>query len=167
MSLIIRPIEKQDNQEIQKIIKDILEKHHLDLPGTAYFDPQLGHLYEHYRKNPNGEYWVILKEGTVIGGIGIGPFGDYTDIAELQKYYVKEEYQGFGYGRLLYEEAIKFVKTQNYSKLYLETSDLLGDANQIYKHLGFQALDKPLEGSEHDLMNRWFIKDVSVHPLTN
>lgn len=160
MNISIRPIEKQDNKEIQKIIKDILKEHKLNLPGTAYYDPQLGTLYEHYKEIPNGEYWVILEEDKVIGGVGIGPFGEFKEVAELQKYYLKKEYQGLGYGRLLYDKAFNFVQTQNYSKLYLETSDLLGDANQIYQHLGFQSLNKPLEGSEHDLMNRWFIKDI-------
>lgn len=160
MTITIRPIKKLDNQAIQQIIKDILEEHQLDLPGTAYYDPQLGKLYEHYNEMPNGEYWVILEEDTVIGGVGIGPFGDYEDIAELQKYYLKKEWHGRGYGRLLYDKAFNFVKEQNYSKLYLETSDLLGVANQIYEHLGFKALDKPLTGSEHELMNRWFIKEI-------
>ena len=160
MDISIRPIEKHDNQVIQEIIKDILKEHHLNLPGTAYFDPQLGNLFDHYKEIPNGEYWVILEGDKVIGGVGVGPFGDYEDVAELQKYYLKNEYQGLGYGRLLYDKAYSFIKKQNYSKLYLETSDLLGDANKIYYHLGFKPLNKPLAGSEHDLMNRWFIKDI-------
>lgn len=160
MNITIRPIEKKDNQKIQKIIQDILEKYGLDLPGTAYFDPQLGELYDYYQKIPNGEYWVLIKENEVIGGVGIGSFGAYEEVAELQKYYIKEAYQGEGYGRLLYEQALHFTKEQGYSKLYLETSDLLGDANKIYQHLGFKALSAPLSGSEHELMNRWFIKSI-------
>ncbi len=160
MEITIRPIQPKDNQAIQQIIKDLLKKYGLDLPGTAYFDPQLSALYEHYKEIPNGEYWVLLADDKVIGGVGIGPFGNYEDIAELQKYYIKEDYQGLGYGRLLFEQADSFARTHNYSKLYLETSDRLGDANRIYKHLGFKPLAKPLEGSEHDLMNRWFIKSV-------
>ena len=160
MTITIRPIKQQDNPAIEQIIKHILEEHHLDVLGTAYFDPQLGHLYEHYKVIPNGEYWVILEGDIVIGGVGIGPFGEYKDIAELQKYYLKKEYQGLGYGRRLFTQAINFVKKHNYSKLYLETSDLLGEANQIYRHLGFKSLEKPLDGSDHPLMNRWFIKDI-------
>lgn len=160
MAINIRPIEVQDNKAIQKIIQDILKKHQLNVPGTAYFDPQLGNLYEFYKEISNGAYWVLTKNHQIIGGVGIGPFGDYPNIAELQKYYIKEEFQGQGYGTLLYNKAFEFAKKQPFTHLYLETMDHLDAANDIYKHLGFQQLDKPLEGSEHDLMNRWFIKTL-------
>ncbi len=160
MEVTIRPIEPKDNEPIQTIIQTILKKHGLDLPGTAYSDPQLGTLYEHYKDIPAGEYWVLLLEDEVIGGVGIGPFGDYKGVAELQKYYIKEEYQGLGYGRLLYNQAFTFVQEKPYTHLYIETSDRLGDANEIYQHLGFKQLTQPLEGSEHGLMNRWFIKSI-------
>lgn len=160
MVINIRPIEAQDNKAIHKIIQTILEKHELDVPGTAYFDPQLGNLYEFYEGLKNKAYWVLTKNDQVIGGVGIGPFGEYQEIAELQKYYIKETEQGKGYGTLLYKTALEFVEKQQYTHLYLETINRLGAANNIYKHLGFQELEKPLEGSEHGLMNRWFIKAI-------
>lgn len=160
MTINIRPIKPEDNQAIQKIIQTILEKHALDLPGTAYFDPQLGKLFEYYKEIPNGAYWVLTENEQIIGGVGIGPFGDYEDIAELQKYYIIENKQGKGYGTLLYEQALSFAKQEGFSHLYLETIDRLDAANEIYKHLGFKQLEKPLEGSEHGLMNRWFILEL-------
>lgn len=96
----------------------------------------------------------------MIGGIGIAPFGESKDTAELQKFYIVKDHQGKGYGSMLYQTAEKFAKNQGFQKIYIETVDVLGQANKTYAHFGFQKLEKPLEGSEHELMNRWFIKDL-------
>ena len=68
--------------------------------------------------------------------------------------------QGQGYGSKLYEIAETFAKEQGYKKLYIETIDTLGKANDIYKHFGFYDLASPLDGSEHSLMNIWLMKDL-------
>lgn|SRR5699024_867620 len=158
----IRPIESKDNKELQIIIQKNLEEYNLDKPGTAYYDPQLSALYEFYNGQAKRGYWVAVDENkqTVVGGIGIGPFGNYNNIAELQKYYISNEYQGFGIGRLLFQQAISFARYNNYQSLYIETMDTLQKANSIYEHLGFKLLEEPLKGSEHGLMNRWYIKDL-------
>lgn len=44
-----RKIEAADDQAIASIIRKNLEKMHLNIPGTAYFDPQLDHICS--RKN--------------------------------------------------------------------------------------------------------------------
>lgn len=158
--LLIRPIKSSDNEGIFKLIQGILESYDLDKPGTAYFDPYLDKLYEFYQKQPKGEYWVIVKEDKVYGGIGTSPFGDYENIAEVQKFYISKDIQGLGYGRKLYDIAEEFAKEQGYDSLYIETIDTLGKANDVYYHYGFEQLSKPLNGSEHSLMNVWLEKKL-------
>lgn len=153
----IREIEKKDNQIIYQLIRKILESYNLNREGTAYTDPYLDKLYEFYKKEDRAKYWVLEKDGIIIGGVGIGPFGECKEIAELQKYYIKKEYQGFGYGSLLLNKALKFAEEEYYKKVYIETMDCLDKANRIYTHYGFRSLKRPLIGSEHTLMNRWFV----------
>lgn len=162
LNFTIRSIESKDNKEMQTIIQKSLEEYNLDKPGTAYYDPQLSTLYEFYKGQAKSGYWVAVDQTMqrVVGGIGIGPFGNYNNIAELQKYYISNEYQGFGIGRLLFQQAITFARYTNYQSLYIETMDILQKANSIYEHLGFKVLEEPLKGSEHGLMNRWYIKDL-------
>ena len=38
---IIRPIKAEDDTKIAKIIRYNLERFHLDIPGTDYFDKEL------------------------------------------------------------------------------------------------------------------------------
>ena len=44
----IRPILPEDDARLAQIIRQNLEKKHLNIPGTAYFDPELAHLSRYY-----------------------------------------------------------------------------------------------------------------------
>ncbi|MFP7296808.1 GNAT family N-acetyltransferase [Neobacillus niacini] len=157
----IREIEERDNQAIEKIIKRSLESFDLNLPGTAYFDPQLSALAQYYKGQPNAKYWVAVNEqNEVAGGVGIAPFGEKTGICELQKLYIKPEAQGMGLSKDLMKVALDFA-SDHYSHCYLETLKKLHIANLLYIKLGFQQLDRALEGSEHSAMDAWYIKKLS------
>ncbi|WJY26317.1 GNAT family N-acetyltransferase [Sporosarcina trichiuri] len=156
----IRPIEQKDNAEMERIIKQSLEAVGLDIPGTAYTDPQLGDLYGHYAGIPDAAYWVAVDaEDRVLGGIGIGPFDETQGICELQKLYVAPRAQGRGLSKELMAEALDFAR-RHYASCYLETSTKLATANRLYGKLGFQELDRPLDGSEHGAMDAWYMKDL-------
>lgn len=156
----IREIKEKDNRTMEQIIKRSLESFDLDIPGTAYFDPQLGKLAQFYKQQSNAKYWVVVNEqDEVVGGVGIAPFGLMTDICELQKLYIKPEAQGLGLSRKLMKIALKFAK-EHYSYCYLETLKKLKTANLLYTKLGFQQLEKPLDGSEHNAMDAWYIKEL-------
>lgn len=157
----IRKIEVKDNQAMERIIKQSLESFDLDIPGTAYYDPQLSYLEEFYRDKINASYWVAVNEkDDVLGGVGIGPFGQEADVGELQKLYVTPEVQGRGIAKKLMDVALDFAK-DHYTYCYLETSHKLETANLLYSKLGFVERDKPLEGSEHGTMDKWYIKELS------
>ena len=49
-----RKIEPADDKRIAEIIRANLEKFHLDIPGTAYFDPELDHLSAYYNSSRGG-----------------------------------------------------------------------------------------------------------------
>jgi len=85
----IREMEEKDNQKIEQIIKNSLESYHLNIPGTAYFDPQLSRLTQFYMEQSNAKYWVAVNDqDEVVGGVGIAPFGQRNGICELQKLYI-------------------------------------------------------------------------------
>ncbi|PAV28142.1 GNAT family N-acetyltransferase [Virgibacillus profundi] len=156
----IREITDKDNKTMEQIIKRSLESFGLNIPGTAYFDPQLGSLAQFYKQQTNAKYWVVVNEqDEVFGGVGIAPFGLKTEICELQKLYITPETQGMGLSRILMKVALDFAK-EHYTYCYLETLNKLQTANLLYTKLGFQQLDKPLDGSEHNAMDAWYIKEL-------
>lgn len=156
----IREMEERDNQTMEQIIKRSLESFDLDIPGTAYFDPQLSSLAQYYKEQSNAKYWVAVNEqDEVVGGVGIAPFVQRTGICELQKLYITPKAQGMGLSKELMKVALDFAK-EHYTHCYLETVMKLQTANLLYIKLGFQQLDKPLDCSEHNSMDAWYIKEL-------
>ncbi|WP_322925019.1 GNAT family N-acetyltransferase [Paenibacillus campi] len=163
----IRPIEPRDNAAIERIIKQSLESFALNLPGTAYFDPQLSQLADYYNSSPRIAYWVAVNdEDIVVGGAGIGTFGKETEVCELQKLYIAPEAQGKGLARLLVQQSLDFA-AQHYRYCYLETFDRLEVANALYLKFGFLQLERPLDGTEHNACDAWYIKELSMEQRTS
>ncbi len=162
--MIIRPIEQRDNASVREIIRESLESHGLAIPGSAYFDPQLGELAQFYDRLPHACYWVVEVDGRVVGGVGIAPFGTGTaTICELQKLYLRPEVQGRGLSRLLMDQALTFA-ARHYGQCYLETTHSLRTACILYEKYGFRLLPEPLPGSEHSAMDAWYLKDLEPQP---
>lgn len=157
--MLIREIKKVDNEAIKIIIQESLASHGLAIPGSAYFDPQLGELYEHYTLQEQGKYWVVEQEGRVVGGCGIGMFNKQEKICELQKLYLIPEVQGRGISKQLMDTALDYA-AKYYQSCYLETMAELATACRLYEKYGFTKLNQPLEGSEHSAMDRWYLKEL-------
>lgn len=64
-----RKINVADDETIARIIRHNLEKLHLDIPGTAYFDPELNHLSTYYNAAPDKRtYFIALDEANQVAG---------------------------------------------------------------------------------------------------
>lgn len=159
MTIILREIEEQDNQIIGEIVQSSLASKGLALKGTAYYDPYLFKLFDVYQRG-NAKYWVLEKNGQVIGGGGVGPFNSHKDIGELQKLYIIDSQQGYGYAHLIMKKILEFANL-HYSQLYIETFASLDKANNLYKKYGFKEIDQSLEGTEHSACDTWLLKKLS------
>ncbi|GAA0370613.1 GNAT family N-acetyltransferase [Alkalibacterium iburiense] len=151
----LRKLEERDNQILGEIIRRSLEEHDLAIPGTVYYDDNLFQLSDYYKQD-KAQYWVLEKEGQVIGGCGVGPYRG--QIGEIQKLYIVKEEQGKGYAHLLMQQALAFSK-EHYASCYIETFASLNKANRLYESYGFKALEAPLEGSEHGACDTWLYKE--------
>jgi putative acetyltransferase len=117
--MVIREIEARDNQTIEQIIKRSLESFDLNIPGTAYFDPQLSNLVQYYKEHLNANYWGAVNElEEVVGGVGIAPFDQENGLCELQKLYITPKVQGMGLSKELMKTALDFAK-EHYTYCYI------------------------------------------------
>ncbi len=141
----IRPITPEDDPRIAAIIRANLEERHLDIPGTAYFDPELDHLSQYYHAKPEQRLYLIAEDetGQVLGGVGVAEFAVWEGAGEIQKLYLSDRAKGRGLGRLLMEQAESFARQAGYARLYLETHSSLEAAIGLYERLGFLAMPKP------------------------
>lgn len=156
-----RKITAADNTAIARIIRANLEKMYLNIPGTAYFDPELDHLSDYYDSAPSKRaYFVAVDEaGQVLGGVGVAEFDGIADCAELQKLYLADAAKGKGCGKALMHLAEDQARKLGYQKLYLETHTNLAVAVKLYEKLGFHQIEKPC-ATQHSTMNRFYLKEL-------
>lgn len=154
----LRTIESKDNGAVKMLIQKSLESFGLDIPGTAYFDPQLADLTGDYAVEA-AAYWVVEEDGNILACGGYGPFKGDGSICELQKLYVAKHAQGKGLSKLLMDQILLTAK-DHYQQIYLETTSKLAVANVLYQKYEFQKLDQPLPGSEHGTMDVWYLRDL-------
>lgn len=153
----LRTIESKDNCAVKTLIQTSLENFGLNIPGTAYFDPQLADLTSYYAAE-SAAYWVVEEDGNILACGGYGPFKGDGNICELQKLYVAEQAQGKGLSKLLMDQILLAAK-DHYQHIYLETTSKLEVANLLYQKYQFHKLDQPLPGSEH-AMDVWYLRDL-------
>ena len=158
----IRLITAADNPVIAGIIRENLKKFHLDIPGTAYFDPELDCLSKYYSAKPEKRAYFVAEDDNrqIIGGAGVAEFENIDGCAEIQKLYLTDAAKGKGLGRLLMQTAENFAKDKNYKKLYLETHSDLKAAIRLYEKLGFRETARPAFVL-HTTMDKFYQKEFS------
>ncbi len=155
----LRRITAADDAAMAKIVRDNLEKLHLDIPGTAYYDPELDHLSSYYNSAPEKRCYFIAwdDEEQIIGGVGVAEFGGMENGAELQKLYLSDSVKGKGYSKELVHAAEAWAKDAGYTSLYLETHRFLQVAMALYRKMGFEEIEKPA-AVLHSTMDHFFLK---------
>ena len=157
----IRKITSADDSKIAGIIRANLKAYHLDIPGTAYFDPELDSLSAYYNAEPDKRAYFIAEDddGSVIGGVGIAEFSGMESCAEIQKLYLSDAAKGKGMGQKLLEYAQESAKQMGFKRLYLETHSSLKAAIGLYEKLGYREIEKP-DFIFHGTMDRFYVKSL-------
>lgn len=159
-AIIIRKIEQKDNASIAALIRAVLVEHDAPKVGTAYADTSLDRLSEVYAADRSA-YFVVEKEGIIIGGAGIAPLENGADtVSELQKMYFLPEARGLGLGATLMQQCLDAAKGFGFSQIYLETVPNMRAAQKLYTKFGFTYLDKPLGDTGHSSCPVWMIKQL-------
>lgn len=156
----IREIQLQDNEEVAKVIRSVLEEFNVPKVGTAYADPQLDSMFETYNE-PKSTYFVVEKEGKIIGCAGIAPLANGSpEVCELQKMYFLPETRGLGLGVQMMDTCLAKAKALGFEKCYLETMPYMEAAQKLYKKSGFKYLEEPMGCTGHSSCPVWMIKKL-------
>jgi putative acetyltransferase len=158
-NISLRKIQISDNEQIAKIIREVLTEFGGNKPGTAYYDYDTDHMFEAYQKE--GQiYYIVELNGTLAGGCGIKQLYGDEEICELQKLYLLSKSRGQNIGKLLLEKSLEFAEKSNYTKCYLETFPNMLAAIHLYQKYGFDILDSPLGNTGHNGCDVWMIKNL-------
>lgn len=160
MEFTIRIIKKEDDPEIERIIRSVLTEHGVNKPGTAYYDESLKHMYEFYTTEKS-IYFIAENENGMLGGGGVYPTaGLAADTCELIKMYLLPEARGQGVGKSLIDQCIAFATQKGYKKMYLETMNELKKAVYLYEQKGFHLLPGALGNTGHFACTIRMMKDL-------
>ena len=156
MSTEFRPIGPEQDAAMANIVREALKAHGLDIPVTAYFDASLDRLSAYYDR-PGRGYYVLLRDGDLMGGIGVAEFDGLAGGCELQKLYLAPSARGQGLGY----EMIRFIEDRaremGYGYIYLETHTNLAAAIHEYERAGYRRIDRPASVI-HTTMDRFYLK---------
>jgi len=153
-----RTLTAEYDAELAALIRTNLKAHHLDIPGTVYFDDGLDHLSDFY-DHEGRSYFVLLDGEKLVGGIGLAKFEGFPDCCELQKLYLDDSVKGRGLGYQLIEKVEQEAEALGYKSIYLETHTNLQAAIHIYEKAGYKEIERP-DCVVHSTMNRFYMKEL-------
>jgi putative acetyltransferase len=156
----IRPIQKQDNSQVARVIRDVMTEYKAVGSGYSIGDAEVDDMYSHYRDQQSC-FYVIVREGEVFGCGGIAPLqGGDQWTCELRKMYCRSEIRGIGLGRRLLMLLLQQARERGFRTCYLETLDRMWRANELYQRSGFKLLAGPLGQTGHRSCDRWYALDL-------
>ncbi|WP_136481426.1 GNAT family N-acetyltransferase [Cognatitamlana onchidii] len=159
-TIVIREIEPQDNRQLEEVIRACFHEFKIPLEGTAYADAETPRMYESYQ-NDNDIYFVLDRNGVILGGGGVKPLKDYeNDVCEIQKMYFSPQVRNKGLGKSLFKKCLVEAKRMGYKQCYLESAPQLKAAIHIYESFGFKHLESALGNTGHYSCGVWMIKDL-------
>ncbi|NQZ11025.1 MAG: GNAT family N-acetyltransferase [Algicola sp.] len=157
MTIEIAKIKPEHDVAVAEVVRLVLTEYGANKPGFAWDDPQLDHLSKTYA-DENSQYLVVIQDGVVMGGGGIGPLeGGDSHVCELQKMYFLPQIRGTGFGTALLGTLLGFAREQGYRHCYLETLLSMSAANGLYNKTGFKVLDKPMGNTGHGSCDTWYL----------
>ena len=121
----------QNKDEVQKLVLGVLNEHGFEYDPKKDFDLEDIEGYYLYEKG-YGVFYTGMVDGNIIGTSAVRRIDDKR--CEIKRIYVKKEYRGKGYGKMLFLHALEFAK-KNYDIVELKTDRTLDIAISMYlKH---------------------------------
>ncbi|AEE54106.1 GNAT family N-acetyltransferase [Haliscomenobacter hydrossis] len=160
-TLLIRPIEQQDNLQMAKIIREVMTAYGAVGDGFSINDPEVDQMYEFYQE-PGCSYLVLSDGLQVLGGGGIGPLvGADPGICELKKMYFLPSVRGRGMGLQMVNALITEAQHLGYQTCYLETLERMTEAKALYQKMGFKKLCGQLGNTGHGGCDSFYSKEIA------
>jgi putative acetyltransferase len=103
------------------------------------------------------EFFVLRHNDTLAGCGGIQLFG--TDYGELKRMYIRPQFRGLGFGKLLLRHLADFARARGINVLRLETGIYQAEAIGLYERMGFQPI-QPFGNYVDDPLSRFYEKRI-------
>lgn len=146
-----RVIEVSNNKQYRRLA-ELFREYERDLGFELTFQnfrDELDKLPQMYGPPYGKAYLLEDPQGTFFGCIAIRKLE--AEVGEIKRMYLKPEWRGLGYGKVLLDIALEATKGLGYKKVRLDTLDTMTSAIAIYKKAGFyeipQYRENPFENA--------------------
>jgi putative acetyltransferase len=102
-------------------------------------------------------FFLVRDNGTAIGCGGIQLFD--RDYAELKRMYVRPQFRGLGFAKLILDHLTEYARTRSVGLLRLETGVHQQEAIKLYERAGFQSIP-PFGAYTNDPLSRFYEKRI-------
>ena len=90
----------------------------------------------------NGRFWCLFNNGILIGMVTVRLIDIKKNIAELKRLYLLPEYQGNGYGEILFKHALDYIKEQGYLSVRADTRQDRGASRHLLEKYRFRQIER-------------------------
>ena len=134
----------------KQLFKAYAEELDIDL-SFQHFSHELDSIEQQYGP-PDGVLYLLLEDGiNAIGCFGIRKLE--SQICELKRMYIKKNYRGKGFSKMLLNQAIETGQRLGYEKMRLDTLPSMQAAIHSYQRFGFYEIPSyrfnPIEGTKY------------------
>lgn len=138
-NFVLCEAQPEHNLAIRTLIMKILNEEYAMGLRLAEL-PDLIDVYDTYRGNDLGNFWIATDNGRVRGCIGLMHLGrgDF----ELRRMYVEESARGHGLAQRLLDLLFDWSAVNDVESIYLETNHRWHAAHHIYEKNGFRPVGK-------------------------
>ena len=131
----LRPAGNQDRPAIERLVFGTLREFNL-APDPADTDADLRDIEAAYQRRGGCFDVLISDDSEIVGTIGLYPISKTT--CELRKMYLAKSIRGHGNGRRLLHHALGRARELGFTRVVLETANVLKAAVALYERYGFK-----------------------------
>ena len=154
LDFLIRSWETRDRADAFHLIRNILAEYGLQCePYGADRDVYDVELFYHTK---GGEFWVVERQGEIVGTAAYYPIERGNNAVEIRKMYILPAIRGKGLGKFLLRELETKIIARGFDEIWIETASVLKEAVQMYETSGYL----PTTGVETPRCDRVYVKSL-------
>ncbi|WOD41778.1 GNAT family N-acetyltransferase [Nodosilinea sp. E11] len=149
---LIRSWQPSDREAAAAIVAQVLQEYCLTCEPTDS-DRDVLEVEACYWET-GGQFWVVEKDGVLVGTAGYRPTQRGEHAVELRKMYLLPQVRGQGLGRYLLSSLEIAIQQHGFDEIWLETASVLKEAVGLYEAMGYE----PASGVETARCDRVYHK---------
>jgi putative acetyltransferase len=134
---LIRDWQPGDRHRAADVIRTVLAEY--GLPWQPHSADQDVIAIEDYYLKTGGAFWVVERQGEIVGTSGYYPIHREINAVEIRKMYLLPAARNQGLGAFLLQQLETAIANQGFTGIWIETASILKEAVQLYESRGYLA----------------------------